>query len=534
MKNKFVNLNLYSFLFEALKIAGGENLVDQIYNYGTEKQIAYYPDDKSIGDIVSGNIRTKFFNLAAGEVVNLDSPDVLNGSVLLEHLNFEGNEKIPENVASQFDYKNRKFKDEFLANHKEYLRNKQITIAVNFILDDQPVTSGNRTGASMSNLVYKGVGGGSSVAKMNLHLMQDLEFQDSVDKQTLRHELTHFTQVINSLCLLYVKKLKNPTEKDIGSIKLISQVKSKLYGVGSETTGLTQNAENPKNPAAHHIKIDKYASGKGNIEKIKGIRQDINDVTPFTISYLGSDEEYETQKNDLVQKIIEIINQNIPTRSFSLLFNNKPVDLKNNREFGSWPNVSSRQITSLNDLIVLTIKDIVQNPRLIISHENFIKIMLRLKPKEFLRDLTNDLRNGLNTSLNRSGESMTQSRNTRKTKQLDPSSEQRRIKQEQDSLKKLQRKTQQASNTEQPNQSMWNRIKNYIQNLKQTYGAYSQMTPAQVRDLQGKVKRGEITPQELTQIAKAYNTWDQLTPNTTNPTVQTESTKISEILYDKK
>ena len=171
-------------------------------------------------------------------------------------------------------------------------------------------------------------------------------------KSTIRHELQHVTQVLNGVALNYGKQLF-ANNGDVSKVKKVAFNNQLMtFGIGKEKTGLRQVSREKAR-----------ALGITDNERIK--------------RYLGDDFEYETWMSDLLDSYVGWI-QSLPWSS---------------------PKLRSLESLSRHELAVKFTKDLLTNKEILqafseamgASYSTAIKMLLKLRPKEFAKDFLKNL-----------------------------------------------------------------------------------------------------------------------------------------------
>jgi len=412
------NFSLLNFLFEGeVKPLGGDQLIEKIYQDALKW--AEENKDKYESAAVNSLTEEKIYEIPIGQSLNLSSPDIANGFVFFNILNVRNNPAILKNFAKNFDYQTRKFKPEFLDQYKNAAQESNMTLKVIFDKLSDNKTKGGAFFVVVSISQWK-----SFTAKMQI---DPIARPNEKIKITIRHELQHGAQNVNSICLAYARKLKDPKITDISTIQEIGNKDSAKgsYGVGSTVTGLRQGDAAQKSVAKYSAdpQGDKVMQ-----ELLKSLGND-----PEWAAYLGDDFEYTTWKSDILDKIINnfvkkyasIINPKINainTKELGNLFSNPQAYRTYNpqqrnlaqsyiasperRQLKENLHILSREPTSISDLASLIMKDFLETPSLLTnetSTDYFVKTMMSLKPKEFVRNMTIDLTQRLKNYANEIG-----------------------------------------------------------------------------------------------------------------------------------
>ena len=228
--NKFF---LTNFLFEGkVKPLGGDQLIEEIYkdalNWREEIQ------DKYEEAAVNSLRKEKIYQIPIGTSLNLASSDIASGVVFFDALNIKDNNSLLKNASVNFDYQTRKFKPEFLEQYKNTVQKTNMSLLVVFDKLSKDKSAGGAFYVDVSISVWE-----QSTSAMQI---DPIARPGEEIKSTIRHELQHGAQNINSICLAYARNLKDPKITDISSIAEIESKQSAKgsYGVGSTVTGLRQ------------------------------------------------------------------------------------------------------------------------------------------------------------------------------------------------------------------------------------------------------------------------------------------------------
>lgn len=153
-----------------------------------------------------------------------------------------------------------KFDEEFLNSVKESINQKKLNVSLTEYLNKVYVTllfipfyEKSESSISFGSLGQFKVGyaldSKDSIAKyaLNLNILDIPKIQDEIN-DTIRHELQHLTQSVNSLCLKVGEMISKKGEIDLKSISkdienCYESAKKSTFGGGKTKTGLKQNDE---------------------------------------------------------------------------------------------------------------------------------------------------------------------------------------------------------------------------------------------------------------------------------------------------
>jgi hypothetical protein len=403
-------IKLLHILFEGeVKPFGGNELVEKIYKDAIawrEKNQQNYetmPVETDRLKPTQKETEEKKYNTTLGQVLNLQSRDILNGAVALNFLNLQ-NSKIPDWAQKSFDLRTRSFTQQFLQNYTNVLNESQLSLTVIFAK-----LSANKTsmGAFYTNFFKSDSG----------FIMQiDPGIEETEIKPTIRHELQHGSQNINGMALQYARALKNPKLTDISQLQVIDTKGDAkgAYGVAKAVTGLRQGRE--AEASAQRFAASKEASSDAGMQEfIASLKQN-----PKYLAYLGDDFEYTTWKSDILDQVMKTvrtyeslflqklqkININLTGKVLAKpqVYRNLSSDERQSYkpliqqsiklQESSGFNFLTRESTSINDLANLLTKDLIENAEALTGNRAsafFVSTIMKLKPREFAKNISIDL-----------------------------------------------------------------------------------------------------------------------------------------------
>lgn len=441
--------SLYNILFEELtegevNALGGDGLIQLINQDAAawkEKNQDKYESMPVENNPLnpSGDSEEKSYAVPLKLALNLKSKDIQNGAILLLLLNINKQSSLPDRLNQQFNFQTRTFNEQTLSGYLNALNSAKLNVIAIFAK-----LSDNR---SALGAMYGKLYGNEMIMKI------DPLAKPEENISTIRHELQHGTQNINSLALAYARALKNPKITNLSQIKRIDigrDTGGRNYGTGSQLTGLRQHDANSLDAYQQKVSSDP-ASDEGLKNYITSVKNSNDPEIKNQIAYLGDDFEYTTWKSDFLdgimnnfvernynnifyQKFLDINGQKISANlskpsEYSKLspenrkivqgFNQDRYSLKENL------NVSSRRATSLADLANLIIKDVTvvgqaDNLSGVGGADNFINTIMKLKPKEFIKNLATDLTKRLVDYANQKGFSAAAAADTTVAQQRGP------------------------------------------------------------------------------------------------------------------
>jgi len=160
-------------------------------------------------------------------------------------------------------------------------------------------------------------------AKLKLNVYDNKKIRDEIE-ETVRHELQHLTQILNSYCLeigQMVKKnvdalTKESFPEEVRKI-FISAVKSGKFGSGKTKTGLNQNSDLTGNFDDQTGKKTKLAQQFSAVySKHRDLSSKEEENLAKELQYLGDDKEYKPWitdkvdsflKNELVKNLLDML-----------------------------------------------------------------------------------------------------------------------------------------------------------------------------------------------------------------------------------
>ena len=538
--NKFF---LTNFLFEGeVKPLGGDQLIEEIYkdalNWREENQ------DKYEEAAVKSLIKEKIYQIPIGTSLNLASSDIANGVVLFNALNIKNNRNLLKKASVNFDYQTRKFKPEFLEQYKNTVQETNMSLMVVFDKLSKDKSSGGAFYNSVSISAWTG-----STAKMQI---DPIARPEEKIKSTIRHELQHGAQNINSICLAYARKLKDSKITDISSIEEIESNESAKgsYGVGSTITGLTQNEAEKS--------VAKYSADPQGDKVMQELFKS-SALDPKAVAYLGDDAEYTTWKSDTLDLIINafvkkyagILNPKIMAINAKEMGNvfSKPAVFQNfnpeqrkiaqtmitspqRKQLKENLNILSREPTSIADLTNLIMKDFLVSPSFITGKENtdyFVKTMMSLKPKEFVRNMTIDLTARLKNYAKEIGATMASGAEQSTTQQQRGGRTEVSKQIAQQNIQKKQAAEQSAADQ----QSKKQQIAAQQQQLEQQFRTENDIVPRNPRKHPPEDNFDDSTGQKILEPEQYRQQFQKWLAARQQPAIQTESISLYSLLYNK-
>ncbi len=538
--NKFF---LTNFLFEGeVKPLGGDQLIEEIYkdalNWREENQ------DKYEEAAVKSLIKEKIYQIPIGTSLNLASSDIANGVVLFNALNIKNNRNLLKKASVNFDYQTRKFKPEFLEQYKNTVQETNMSLMVVFDKLSKDKSSGGAFYNSVSISAWTG-----STAKMQI---DPIARPEEKIKSTIRHELQHGAQNINSICLAYARKLKDSKITDISSIEEIESNESAKgsYGVGSTITGLTQNEAEKS--------VAKYSADPQGDKVMQELFKS-SALDPKAVAYLGDDAEYTTWKSDTLDLIINafvkkyagILNPKIMAINAKEMGNvfSKPAVFQNfnpeqrkiaqtmitspqRKQLKENLNILSREPTSIADLTNLIMKDFLVSPSFITGKENtdyFVKTMMSLKPKEFVRNMTIDLTARLKNYAKEIGATMASGAEQSTTQQQRGGRTEVSKQIAQQNIQKKQAAEQSAADQ----QSKKQQIAAQQQQTEQQFRTENDIVPRNPRKHPPEDNFDDSTGQKILEPEQYRQQFQKWLAARQQPAIQTESISLYSLLYNK-
>ena len=539
--NKFF---LTNFLFEGeVKPLGGDQLIEEIYkdalNWREENQ------DKYEEAAVKSLIKEKIYQIPIGTSLNLASSDIANGVVLFNALNIKNNRNLLKKASVNFDYQTRKFKPEFLEQYKNTVQETNMSLMVVF----DKLSKDKSAGGAFYDAVSIS-GWAPNTAKMQI---DPIARPGEEIKSTIRHELQHGVQNINSICLAYARKLKDPKITDISSIEeeIVSEGSAKgSYGVGSNVTGLKQGQQAEKSVANYS------ADPQGD----KVMQELFKSFSPKAIAYLGDDFEYTTWKSDtldliinnFVKKYAPLINKKIMAINTKEAGNiaSKPAVFQNfdpdqrkmvqtiinsptRRQLKEgFDNILSREPTSIADLTNLIMKDFLVDPSLLTGEEQtnyFVKTVMSLKPKEFVRNMTIDLTARLKNYAKEIGATMASGAEQSTTQQQRGGRTEVSKQIAQQNIQKKQAAEQSAADQ----QSKKQQIAAQQQQTEQQFRTENDIVPRNPRKHPPEDNFDDSTGQKILEPEQYRQQFQKWLAARQQPAIQTESISLYSLLYNK-
>lgn len=392
-------LKLLDLLFEGeVKSFGGDELIEEIYkdaiiwkekNILNQNEMEIEPNIK-IATQKESEIKTYEVNL--NKVLDFNNKDILIGTLFLMALNLRYGTVLFK--IAKFNPKTKTFEN--IQEFKDILGDKILKLNVLFGNIKKP----GIFLSAFSNKLYIGIN----------------PFQENAElKMTIRHELQHAAQVINSIALHYAREFKNPKITELSQIKMIDRTPNikGAYGVGSNITGLLQGV-------AAEETSRKFIQSKKETPDVE-IQNFIEDLKndPKWFAYLADDFEYATWKSDtldhvmrglivnyedFINGILQRINSNLASKN-TRRPQSQNFQQENKLQETVNPEFLTKEPTSIADLANLIVKDIIKNPRTFLpfSEANFIETIIKIKPKEFIGSFTTDLTKRLTDYANKKG-----------------------------------------------------------------------------------------------------------------------------------
>lgn len=531
---------LTNFLFEGeVKPLGGDQLIEEIYkdalNWREENQ------DKYEEAAVDSLKKEKIYQIPIGPSLNLASPDIANGVVFFDALNIKDNNSLLKKASVNFDYQTRKFKPEFLEQYKNTVQKTNMSLLVVFDKLSKNKSAGGAFYNDVSISAWT-----PSTAKMQI---DPIARHGEQIKSTIRHELQHGVQNINSICLAYARNLKDPKITDISSIAVIESIKSAKgsYGVGSTVTGLRQNK-------AEKSVADYSADPQGD----KVMQELLKSLDPEDIAYLGDDFEYTTWKSDTLDKIINnfvkkyagILNKKIMAINAKEMGNvfSKPavfqtfnpeqrkiaqtmITSPQRKQLKENLNILSREPTSIADLTNLIMKDFLEYPSLLTGKkdtDNFVKTVMSLKPKEFVRNMTIDLVARLKNYAKEIGATMASGAEQSTTQQQRGG---RTVASKQIAQQNIQKK-QAAEQAAADQQSKKQQTAAQQQQLEQQFRTENDIVPRNPRKHPPEDNFDDSTGQKILEPEQYRQQFQKWLAARQQPVIQTESISLYRLLYN--
>lgn len=537
--NKFF---LTNFLFEGeVKPLGGDQLIEEIYkdalNWREENQ------DKYEEAAVDSLKKEKIYQIPIGPSLNLASPDIANGVIFFDALNIKDNNSLLKKASVNFDYQTRKFKPEFLEQYKNTVQKTNMSLLVVFDKLSKNKSSGGSFFTAVSFDIWE-----TSTAKMQI---DPIARPGEEIKSTIRHELQHGVQNINSICLAYARKLKDPKITDISSIaNIISKQSAKgSYGVGSTVTGLRQGEQAEQSVANYS------ADPQGD----KVMQELFKSFDSKTIAYLGDDFEYTTWKSDTLDQII-----NNFVKKYAVILNPKIMAI-NRKEYGNIASkpavfqifdpdqrkmartiinsparkqlkenlyILSREPTSIADLANLILKDFLESPSLLTGNEQttyFVETVMLLKPKEFVRNMTIDLVARLKNYAKEIGATMASGAEQSTTQQQRGG---RTVASKQIAQQNIQKK-QAAEQAAADQQSKKQQTAAQQQQLEQQFRTENDIVPRNPRKHPPEDNFDDSTGQKILEPEQYRQQFQKWLAARQQPVIQTESISLYRLLYNK-
>lgn len=537
--NKFF---LTNFLFEGeLKPLGGDQLIEEIYkdalNWREENQ------DKYEEAAVNSLRKEKIYQIPIGTSLNLASSDIASGVVFFDALNIKNNRNLLKSASTAFDYQTRKFKPEFLEQYKNTVQKTNMSLLVEFDKLSKDKSAGGAFYVDVSISVWE-----QSTSAMQL---DPIARHGEEIKSTIRHELQHGAQNINSICLAYARNLKDPKITDISSIAEIESKQSAKgsYGVGSTVTGLRQGQRAGQSVANYS------ADPQGD----KVMQELLKSFVPEDIAYFGDDFEYTTWKSDTLDQIINnfvkkhdtIINKKIMAINTKETGNvaSKPAVFQNfdpdqrkmaktiinspkRKQLKENLNILSREPTSIADLANLIMKDFLVSPSFITGikvTDYFVKTVMSLKPKEFVRNMTIDLAARLKNYAKEIGATMASGAEQSTTQQQRGG---RTVASKQIAQQNIQKK-QAAEQAAADQQSKKQQTAAQQQQLEQQFRTENHIVPRNPRKHPPEDNFDDSTGQKILEPEQYRQQFQKWLAARQQPVIQTESISLYRLLYNK-
>ena len=537
--NKFF---LTNFLFEGeVKPLGGDQLIEEIYkdalNWREENQ------DKYEEAAVNSLRKEKIYQIPIGTSLNLASSDIASGVVFFDALNIKNNRNLLKSASTAFDYQTRKFKPEFLEQYKNTVQKTNMSLLVVFDKLSKDKSVGGEFYVDVSISVWE-----QSTSAMRI---DPIARPGEEIKSTIRHELQHGAQNINSICLAYARNLKDPKITDISSIAEIESKQSAKgsYGVGSTVTGLRQGQRAEQSVANYS------ADPQGD----KVMQELLKSFDPEDIAYFGDDFEYTTWKSDTLDKIINnfvkkydtIINKKIMAINTKETGNvaSKPAVFQNfdpdqrkmaktiinspkRKQLKENLNILSREPTSIADLANLIMKDFLVSPSFITGikvTDYFVKTVMSLKPKEFVRNMTIDLAARLKNYAKEIGATMASGAEQSTTQQQRGG---RTVASKQIAQQNIQKK-QAAEQAAADQQSKKQQTAAQQQQLEQQFRTENDIVPRNPRKHPPEDNFDDSTGQKILEPEQYRQQFQKWLAARQQPVIQTESISLYRLLYNK-
>jgi len=537
--NKFF---LTNFLFEGeVKPLGGDQLIEEIYkdalNWREENQ------DKYEEAAVNSLIKEKIYQIPIGPSLNLASSDIASGVIFFDALNIKNNRNLLKSASTGFDYQTRKFKPEFLEQYKNTVQKTNMSLLVVFDKLSKDKSAGGAFYVDVSISVWE-----QSTSAMRI---DPIARPGEEIKSTIRHELQHGAQNINSICLAYARNLKDPKITDISSI---AEIKSKQsakgsYGVGSTVTGLRQGQRAGQSVANYS------ADPQGD----KVMQELLKSFDPEDIAYFGDDFEYTTWKSDTLDQIINnfikkydtIINKKIMAINTKETGNvaSKPavfqkfdpdqrkmaktiINSPTRKQLKENLNILSREPTSIADLANLIMKDFLVSPSFITGIKGtdyFVKTVMSLKPKEFVRNMTIDLAARLKNYAKEIGATMASGAEQSTTQQQRGG---RTVASKQIAQQNIQKK-QAAEQAAAEQQKQKQQTAAQQQQLEQQFRTENDIVPRNPRKHPPEDNFDDSTGQKILEPEQYRQQFQKWLAARQQPTIQTESISLYILLYNK-
>jgi hypothetical protein len=218
-------------------------------------------------------------------------------------------------------------------------------------------------------------------AKLKLNVYDNEKIRDEIE-ETVRHELQHLTQILNSYCLEIGKMVKKNVDvltkesfpEEVRKI-FISAIKSGKFGSGKTKTGLDQNSDltgNFDDQTGKKTKLGQQFSAV--YSKSRDLSSKEEENLAKELQYLGDDQEYKPWitdkvdsflKKELVKKLLDILKKRP-----ELIIEKNSVDTKFSysseveKQFNDiFNNLESNKKISIGDLTSIIIKMFINTDR---------------------------------------------------------------------------------------------------------------------------------------------------------------------------